>query len=113
MYSDGNNSFVRGGRLKDFGIKDSKEEELIVNKEMKPENSRYEYGGASSFQTRDELEKTLKVNRVWKLKVSNTELNRLGLGLKEDVSGGHCTIYPLEEMKFIEFRNKVRNKLEK
>ncbi len=106
LYACGRDGGNPSGRPKDFNLNKDASLDTIINKDMKPPNSNYEYGGASAFETEDGLGSALHNAPIFKLK-KETELPE-GLGIKRDVSNGHNTIYPKEPMELGDFMNRVK-----
>ena len=107
LYAAGRNGGNPSGRPKDFGLDSDVPTSTVVNGSMKPDNNNFEFGGASSFQTLEELCSKLKNVKAFLLPEGTVLPD--GLGLKQDVPGGHNTLYPTIIMSLDDFYNLVRS----
>lgn len=107
LYAAGRNGGNPSGRSKDFGLKADAPGSTIIDGNMKPSGNNSEFGGASSFETLEELRSKLNNPKAFKLP-SGTTLPE-GLGLKQDIPGGHNTLYPTIQMTLENFYSLVRN----
>lgn len=107
LFAGGRNGGNPSGRPKDFDLGIDASLDTGINKNMKPRNSSYEYGGASSFESERGLGDVLHNAPVFKLP-AGTELPK-GLNIKQDVPGGHNTIYPTDPIGLGDFMDLVRN----